>query len=522
MGWGALLGFRRLGRGVLVSGAALGAVMALGSPATAAPATGATAVVLVSGFTTTTPFTTPRAQCRGTYARGLTWTYDGGRYAAAGYNVYTAPVNDGAGAVIPDPPLFSGCAAQLPASMTINSRGDIYANARALASFVAYLHSRYRVSSARIVAHSYGGLWTRGALRLASGSFPGVRVLSITTLGTPHLGSFLADIGEGVDPSFCGLDIACRVIADLLVAYREAKFEPALSQVTAASLEQWNPGQGQSLKGIPLTAISGNAIRLPGISNPYISPDDVLIGLQSAQAVGLDKAGVIPELACFSPFPDVHSNTFLPFFPAVKHSLLSDPGIVADVEQTLAGQPPSSRCPNPASAGTRTTSTLVSGASSRTLTLPLRAASARLGTTLPRASSGDAIIFLRGTLLTCRGRPLGSIPFLNSIQLRVIPQPSCSGRLRVTPGGAGALYLRHTADSVTIRIHSGRLFVHVRGPGSARRPVVAIKQGRRFLTRSLDREHSLRVARGPRIITLRIELAQPGGARELAIATLHL
>ncbi|MFX8723734.1 hypothetical protein ABTM71_19915, partial [Acinetobacter baumannii] len=71
--------------------------------------------------------------------------------------------------------------------MTINSRGDIYANARALASFIAYLHAHDGVRTIRIVAHSYGGLWSRGALRLAAQTFPEVTVESLTTLGTPHL-----------------------------------------------------------------------------------------------------------------------------------------------------------------------------------------------------------------------------------------------------------------------------------------------------------------------------------------------
>ncbi len=528
MSWGALVWFRKLGNGWLVSAAALCVALGYCSPAVAATGTGpgttpgTDAVVLVSGLTTTTPFTTPEVQCQGSYSRGATWTYDGGRYAAAGYNVYTAPVNNGSGPVTPDPPLFSNCPAQLPESMTINSRGDIYANAQALASFIAYLHSRYGMSSVRIVAHSYGGLWTRGALRLASRSFPAVHVLSITTLGTPHLGSFLADIGEAIDPALCGSDLTCKLIAALLVAYREDKLEPALSQITAASMAQSNPGQGKSLSGIPLTAIAGNAVTFAGIGNRYVSPNDVLVGLDSAQAVGLEQAGAIPELTCFPPFPDVHSNTFLPFFPEVQHSLLSDPAIVTDVVQTLAGNPPTSSCPNPALPDGEPTVTPGKRSSGEELTVPLRAAAEALGTRLPRASAGDAIVLLNGTRVTCRGRQLTTVPFLSSVRLQVIPQPSCNGQIRVEPQGAGMLYLRQTADSVSVRIGSGRIFFQLHGPGSGGRLVVAIKRGRRFISAKPDRRHSLGVVRGAQTMTLRVELAGGHGRWELAVVTIHL
>jgi hypothetical protein len=55
-------------------------------------------------------------------------------------------------------------------------------------------------------------------------------------------------------------------------------------------------GQGASLDGIPLTAIGGDAISIRGVSSPYISPNDLLVGIESAQAVGLQASGIIPEL----------------------------------------------------------------------------------------------------------------------------------------------------------------------------------------------------------------------------------
>jgi hypothetical protein len=159
-------------------------------------------------------------------------------------------------------------------------------------------------------------------------------------LALRSFGSFMADIGEAIDPSLCGRDDTCKALACLLIAFRESHFEPAMSQITAAAVAQWNLGQGASLKGIPLTAIGGDAISIRGLRSPYISPNDLLVGIESAQAVGLQASGIIPELACFTALPDVHSNTFLPFVPNVKYGLLDDPRIANDVVQTLAGSPP--------------------------------------------------------------------------------------------------------------------------------------------------------------------------------------
>ena len=66
---------------------------ALAHGATAQAATYPDAVVLVSGFTTTTPFTTPDPSCNG--KEGLTWNVPTGPAAAlkaAGNKVFTAPV----------------------------------------------------------------------------------------------------------------------------------------------------------------------------------------------------------------------------------------------------------------------------------------------------------------------------------------------------------------------------------------------------------------------------------------------
>jgi triacylglycerol lipase len=497
------------------------AIVSVAWAARATAATGADAVVLVSGFTTTTPFTTPSAQCQGSDPRGDTWSLDAARWADAGYKVYTAPVTDGGGTVKPNPPMFSDCPKQLPARMTVNSRGDIYANATALARFVSYLHFRYRVDTVRFVDHSYGGLWTRGAMRLAAKDFRRVHVQSITTLGTPHLGSFLADIGEAVDPSLCGGSLACKIIANLLVAYRNLKFEPAIGQATAAAVAQWNPGQGNSLKGIPVTAIGGNAITIPGISDPYVSPDDAVIGIESTQAVGLESSGVIPDLSCFPAVPDVHSNSLLPFFPGVKYSLIDDPAVASDVERTLAGDPPKTDCPDPPLIGPEGNQPPVTYSPTAGLTVPLEATEEPPTVTPATPGPGNAILVIQGTHVDCDGRQLGSIPFFDLDRIQVIPEPDCRGRLHITPAGAGALYVGPARDSLTLRVENRTIRFRVDGPDQVRRLAVAVKHGDRFVDQRLGPGDSLRFAAGDETETVRVTVTEEAGEAVAAVVTVY-
>ena len=305
-------------------------------------------------------------------------------------------------------------------------------------------------------------------MRLASAVFPGVTVQSITTLGTPHLGSFMADIAESVDPGFCGQDTTCKVIAYLVIAAKDATFEPALSQVTAVSISQWNPGQGASLDGIPVSAIAGDAVSLPGITNPYVSPNDVLVGLRSAQAAGLKGPGVIPRLSCFAPFPDVHSLTFLPLFPHVRYALRT----------TRSSRPMSSRRSPARRPPTRAQAARPLCTSTSDVTATLRTGSSALRTRLAHHPRADDVIVVRtGTTVTCRGRALPSLPLLYDTHLRIIPRPGCGGLVRVHHASGGVLYVRDTADSVTLHRTKGRYVVRLHGTPPGSRLSVAIEHG---------------------------------------------
>src|SRR4051812_25746019 len=83
----------------------------------AAPASATNAVVLVSGFTTSTPFSTSAPSCAG--QEGSTWSVNvAPALKAAGQTVFTAP--EGEGAKAPAPCAGQGQAVP-PASATIDT-----------------------------------------------------------------------------------------------------------------------------------------------------------------------------------------------------------------------------------------------------------------------------------------------------------------------------------------------------------------------------------------------------------------
>src|SRR5436190_857207 len=81
-------------------------------------------------------------------------------------------------------------AAVPPLADYINSNGDLNTNGQALGQFFAFLRDNYGVTKIDVVGHSDGGLWSRSAITQQS-NYPGVGVTSLTTLGTPHTGSFV-------------------------------------------------------------------------------------------------------------------------------------------------------------------------------------------------------------------------------------------------------------------------------------------------------------------------------------------
>src|SRR5688572_29627347 len=111
-----------------------------------ASASAVNAVVLVSGFTTSTPFSTSDPSCLG--KEGDTWNVA----VAPPLNqpaqlVFTAPEADG---TTPPAPCVGPGQPAPPASTTIDTGGDVDANGRALASLLAFLRDNYSVTTVQL------------------------------------------------------------------------------------------------------------------------------------------------------------------------------------------------------------------------------------------------------------------------------------------------------------------------------------------------------------------------------------
>ena len=163
---------------------------------------GSRVAVVVSGGGSISPFTTPDAGCAVGLAAGGTDTALREALLDAGIATYTAPVMVGPGRASEDPGWggFAEPPVVLPAEVTIDSVGEIEASAGKLARFLGHLHAEYGVREIDIVAHSLGGVISRSAhMQMTAAGVP-MRIISLTSIGTPWLGSFVRHFDLGTMP----------------------------------------------------------------------------------------------------------------------------------------------------------------------------------------------------------------------------------------------------------------------------------------------------------------------------------
>jgi triacylglycerol lipase len=460
---------------LLMLGLALAAAAAI-SPAGAAAATEyPDAVLLVSGYNSSSAFTTPDAACEG--QEGDTWSNPSGPAAAlrtAGLAVFTAPVQHGSA------PLLPACApggTPVPGAGTaIDSYGDSDENGAALASLLAFLHDSYGVERIQLVAHSDGGNWSRSALT-QDAAFAGLDVRSLTTLGTPYTGSMVADIGTELRDGRCDFkDPAEQDLCQALITVARQIYSQlgptAIEQLTHGFLEDWNPEQ--QIGACPVTTIAGTGVSLPLIPFKFYNPSDGLVGENSALAraalalPGLETipAPVIPGLRSGGTYPVVHAESLSFINP--ENLLNSQP--ISNAVAGIVGSTPAGPLCNGSDAPTAEIAAARAGTSTKTVPFRVtRAASAR--GFLGRSGVDDIVVARPGVLLRCNGVPLGLLPLLGDMRLRVGYPGACHGPIRATtPSGRGsgeapALLLHsHPRDTLRVRRQGRRLELSVDGP----------------------------------------------------------
>ena len=287
---------------------------------------GRRAAVIVSGGGSISPFTTPDAACGSGLAAGSTDTALRAGLLAAGIETYTAPVAVGVSEATADPD-WSGFAEPpfvLPSDMTINSIGDVEESAGCLARFLAHLYEEYDIDEVDLVAHSLGGVISRSAYMQMRESHHDVRILSLTSIGTPWLGSFVRhyDVEDMPMP-----EPAASYAHSLMGAMRHGK-----QLVAAAGTPPiWAAGKEHGLEGLRLARIAGTYFT--GVGEPY--PHDGMASRSSTWAVGADPI-VFPEATCYE-VPGVHSIFFARLMELpLERSITWDPEVVSFVVDAIA------------------------------------------------------------------------------------------------------------------------------------------------------------------------------------------
>lgn len=478
---------------------------ALGAPTAAQAASGpGSAVVLVSGFDTVSPFSTSDPSCAG--KEGPAWNPPTGVAQAlkgAGFTVFTAPVMQEGGP--PATPCAPGTAVPPVASTYINSNGDLTANGQALGNFIAFLRANYGVTKIDLVAHSDGGLWSRSAITQQS-NYPGVAVTSLTTLGTPHTGSFIADIAEDFDNGQCKApnpiaQAVCLALQNVVGFVIKDLGPIPVHELSSDYLSTWNPEQ--RMGACPVTGVAGTYFNFPlppSILSGYYNPSDGLVGQASAlgQAAksiygNLIPAAGIPNFQVGGSFPVVHGSSFS-FLS--DQNLLNQTAISNLIVSTLKAQPSTgATCTAPTPPPPATTDGLVN------LTIPLHAFAAPRHRTLPPTRLGDTIVFSSRARLRCGRRTLTSTAFPGHPELRVT-FARCKRRLRVK--GKGRVLLIRAIGTATIGISGNTVTVRTHGI-RVRRVGLQLLQGQSFVRIPL--RHSVRgtLPAGAGPTTLRVE-----------------
>jgi triacylglycerol lipase len=476
------------------------------------------AVLLVSGFETNSPFTSPYTSpnpaltCDG--KEGSEWNPQkpeadppvGIAYALkqAGYDVFTAPVSKGGGTAPITPPMVcTGPGEPVPKRDTvINSNGGTAANGIALANLVAFLRDNYGVTDLHVVGHSDGGLWSRSGIT-QNAAYAGVTIQSLTTLGTPHTGSYLADLAMGLYEGNC--DFSNRIeqrICDVLVPLARLVVKrlgkKATRELTSGFLTTWNPKQ--RIGKCPVSVIAGDHVNFGIPFLGYYTPSDGLVGMSSAQAKwALDINGHlipapdIPDLRDAGVYDVVHGASvgFLS-----KKNLLNQTQISQQVaENTMLSGVEACNQPAALAAAETESGDAVSSAANQVqrLRAPLfRLVAADRHGRLPKPGPEDFAVTPSGVSVRCGFTRLRAIPVMGDKRLRIHHPRGCETRIKVRGrsgnGVARALMLRsNPGRHVLVRLEGNRARIRIRGRAPKSYKALFLK-GNKWHRLKLDRK----------------------------------
>lgn len=306
---------------------------------------GSRAVVIVSGLASSSPFTTSDSACATGLSAGSADTAIRDHLLSRGRTVYTAPMMAGRGQVREQTGFgaFGSCPAPLPDTMTVDTSGSIDLAGEHLARFLTYLHTDKGVNEVDLVGHSMGGLYARSAIRALVATGSPVKVRSLVTVGTPWQGSYLADYANGAVPlSDCVGDQFCEnqmrgYVKDVAQVYPSGSAHE-LGADYLAGPKGWNEFQAGVLDGIPVTLIGGNHFTRQGAADPSVWPNDGIVALRSALAVGVEDS-VLPHRRCYT-FDDTHSDYVSMIATLPKDTALTvDPRVLDAVASAIDEAP---------------------------------------------------------------------------------------------------------------------------------------------------------------------------------------
>jgi triacylglycerol lipase len=309
---------------------------------------GTRAVVVVSGVFSVSPFTTPSQACTIGLAASDADTAIREYLLKQGYQVYTSPMMIDPGPVTDQTGFrgFGNCPVTLPEIMTIDTTRDVDLGGEHLARFLAYLHAEKGVNEVDLVGHSFGGMWSRAAIHVLKATSSPVHIRSLTTLGTPWQGTYLADYSSGATPlSDCLGDGFCEDKAKNFKAKAKTIVVREATQAFLTGKDGWDEAQAGVLDKIPVVLIAGDRFTKPGQVNPAVWPNDGTVALRSALATDITDP-VLPHRACYT-FDDTHSilnsnSLNLPWSTA----LTWDPRVLDTLQSAIENAPKALNTPN--------------------------------------------------------------------------------------------------------------------------------------------------------------------------------